>query len=91
MMNAVPLARRRRTRLPWLAISGLLAMLCPNPSGAGTITYDFTGRLTSAITVGGNTIPDGSSFSGQLTYDYPQAGVVTSFYGGPSRCSASIP
>lgn len=61
---------------------GLLLILCSSPLHAETITYGYTGILNSAITVGTNTIPDGSPFSGQLSYDVLQAGVVTPFYGG---------
>src|SRR6266851_1547800 len=71
-----------RTRSCGPAILGLLVMLCSSPLHAGPITYVYTGVLNSAITVGTNIIPNGSPFSGLLSYDVPQTGVVTPFYGG---------
>jgi hypothetical protein len=65
-----------------VAILGLLVILWSRPLHAGPITYDFTGVLNSTITVGTSSIPAGSFFSGELSYDVPQTGVVTPFVGG---------
>ena len=61
---------------------GFLIVLAPAIVHAGTITIDYSGTIRNAITVGGSSIPVGSSFSGQLSYDSPQTGTVTSFQQG---------
>jgi hypothetical protein len=61
---------------------GLLVILCSSPLHAGPITYGYTGVLNSTITVGTSSIPAGSPFSGELSYDVSQTGVVTPFVGG---------
>lgn len=65
-----------------IAFWGLVVVSCPKSSHAGLVTVSYTGRTTSSITVGGHTIPNGSLFSGRLTYDFPQPGTITSFRGG---------
>src|SRR5208337_1137055 len=81
-MNHIPTASRWSMRFSGLAISGLLVVLCPNSSHAGMVIVNYSGHLTSAITVAGSSIPNGSLFAGQLSYDFPQSGVITSFFGG---------
>ncbi len=72
----------------WRMCAGVAALLvlvlfcCPDVSHAGTVVLDFSGQTDAAVTVGGNSIPSGSVFQGQLSYDAPQTAAVTSFYGG---------
>jgi len=63
-------------------IAGVLMAVLSLPLQAGTIVYTFTGTTDIAITSGSNTIPVGTPFSGTLSYDFPQTGTVSSFFGG---------
>jgi hypothetical protein len=60
-----------------------------NTSTAGTLTPDYSGQLTDDIVDGASTIPSGSPFSGQLTYDVPQTG-ATPFFQGTVRLHVQL-
>ena len=69
----------------WLKFAagfGMLMLLWSAPLYADTLAFSFSGVTTFTISAGSNTIPAGSSFTGVLSYETPQSGMVTSFAGG---------
>ena len=68
--------------LKFVAGVGMLMLLWSAPLYADTLALNYAGSTTIAISAGGSTIPAGSDFTGVLSYETPQSGVITSFAGG---------
>lgn len=54
----------------------VLLTLCL-PAKANTLTFAFTGTTSGAFVSGSNVIPQGTFFSGTLSYNFPQTGTTS--------------
>ena len=68
--------------LKFVAGVGMLMLLWSAPLYADTLALNYAGSTTFPISAGGSMIPAGSDFTGVLSYEAPQSGVITSFAGG---------